>query len=608
MKNYITQSIKIIALALIIGGGISAVSAWTAPTVNPPATGSVKAPINDTAKAVFAAVNTTDFPQIKQGGFIVSGVDKYLVAPMAFFKKVLLPGADTSVYVGGLGTANPSFSTTFPSDRTVPLTINMADRPTTGAVKYLADADSCTGPTKIITDSSAFQFWNESGNDNTDVLAKGIRLTGGNPSPGKILIAVDSDGKAVWATPRLAANGKDIIFDTNTSPVGLCDPVTPTDVCPNIDGNQPTVPTGMTVDGNGFCVIQQGQVDVCQNITGIQETIPAGMVSDGAGNCMVDLCQNIDGVQTSVPFGYIKTPTGNAPGICELLPICGSNMQAQFSSQAEFNRRDKTKDCEAGSSSDSLFINGIANWSCISGNQETTCTTGLPTLPGCFIEDTKITMANGTVKNIQDVKVGDSLKSMSGKNTVLKLLRPKLGNQGVYSINNSDAFFTANHPFMTTEGWKSLDPETTKKEIPTLAVTLMTIGDVLVTESGSMVITSIERIEKSASTQLFNFELDGDHTYFANGYAVHNKEDWPMCNYEVGQTPPSYCNPISCTKNTDCSGTVRGYCSAITNTCQDAGKQPMCNSSADCSSGLCYSIMTAAGASYGNYCLTPTNP
>lgn len=285
MKNYITQSIKIIALALIIGGGISAVSAWTAPTVNPPATGSVKAPINDTAKAVFAAVNTTDFPQIKQGGFIVSGVDKYLVAPMAFFKKVLLPGADTSVYVGGLGTANPSFSTTFPSDRTVPLTINMADRPTTGAVKYLADADSCTGPTKIITDSSAFQFWNESGNDNTDVLAKGIRLTGGNPSPGKILIAVDSDGKAVWATPRLAANGKDIIFDTNTSPVGSCDPVTPTDVCPNIDGNQPTVPTGMTVDGNGFCVIQQGQVDVCQNINGVQTTVPVGMVSDGAGNC-----------------------------------------------------------------------------------------------------------------------------------------------------------------------------------------------------------------------------------------------------------------------------------------------------------------------------------
>jgi hypothetical protein len=105
----------------------------------------------------------------------------------------------------------------------------------------------------------------------------------------------------------------------------------------------------------------------------------------------------------------------------------------------------------------------------------------------------------------------------------MKLLRPTLGNQSVYAINNTESFFTANHPFLTTEGWKSIDPDTTKKEIPDLEVSKLTIGDILITEAGKVLVVSLTPASQSASTQLYNFELDGDHTYFANGYAVHNK-------------------------------------------------------------------------------------
>jgi Hom_end-associated Hint len=142
---------------------------------------------------------------------------------------------------------------------------------------------------------------------------------------------------------------------------------------------------------------------------------------------------------------------------------------------------------------------------------------------GCFIADTTVLMADGSSQSIQDIKVGDKLKAVDGTNTVLSLIRPTLGHQDIYAINGQEAFFTANHPFLTTDGWKSLDPATTKKEIPDLEVSLLKIGDILITEAGKVLVISISASSNSSSTQLYNFELDGDHTYFANGFAVHNK-------------------------------------------------------------------------------------
>jgi hypothetical protein len=133
-------------------------------------------------------------------------------------------------------------------------------------------------------------------------------------------------------------------------------------------------------------------------------------------------------------------------------------------------------------------------------------------------------MADGTIKKIQDVSLGDKLKSVDGYsiNTVQKLIRPLLGNQNLYSINNEYTFFTANHPFLTPEGWKSLDPEITKLESPGLEVSTLHIGDVVLTEQGSILVMFFSHSSASASTPLYNFLLDGDHTYFANGFAVHN--------------------------------------------------------------------------------------
>ena len=60
----------------------------------------------------------------------------------------------------------------------------------------------------------------------------------------------------------------------------------PTDVCPNIDGNQATIPEGMVKDEQGNCVTPPPPTDVCPNIDGNQATIPEGMVKDEQGNCV----------------------------------------------------------------------------------------------------------------------------------------------------------------------------------------------------------------------------------------------------------------------------------------------------------------------------------
>src|SRR5687768_5634668 len=53
-----------------------------------------------------------------------------------------------------------------------------------------------------------------------------------------------------------------------------------TDVCPNIEGMQTTVPTGLVKDAHGNCVQPTQQTDVCPNIEGMQTTVPTGLVKD----------------------------------------------------------------------------------------------------------------------------------------------------------------------------------------------------------------------------------------------------------------------------------------------------------------------------------------
>ena len=81
----------------------------------------------------------------------------------------------------------------------------------------------------------------------------------------------------------------------------------PVDVCPNLEGNQATVPEGYTLV-HGECVIVPPLVDVCPNLEGNQATVPEGYTLVH-GECvivppLVDVCPNLEGNQATVPEGY----------------------------------------------------------------------------------------------------------------------------------------------------------------------------------------------------------------------------------------------------------------------------------------------------------------
>ena len=134
-------------------------------------------------------------------------------------------------------------------------------------------------------------------------------------------------------------------------------------------------------------------------------------------------------------------------------------------------------------------------------------------------------MADGTRKAIETLVPGDLLRGHTSDNRVLSLETPKLGERKLYRINGSKAFVTAEHPFLTKDGWKSIDPLSTAKEHASLGVKSLQVGDILITEQGESAVTSIEGATDDAERIVYNPQLTGDHTYYADGLLAHNKKD-----------------------------------------------------------------------------------
>jgi hypothetical protein len=156
-------------------------------------------------------------------------------------------------------------------------------------------------------------------------------------------------------------------------------------------------------------------------------------------------------------------------------------------------------------------------------------------------------MADGTSKPIELVEIGDRVLGLRGRvNRVLDLARPVLGDRPLYSLNNGVPFVTAGHPFLTAEGWKAVDPDASAIEAPGLGAGQLALGDRLLAlapaavpvlvggprvETGSearMALVPLEHLvgrSADSATPLYNLLVDGDHTYFADDFLVHNKNE-----------------------------------------------------------------------------------
>lgn len=185
----------------------------------------------------------------------------------------------------------------------------------------------------------------------------------------------------------------------------------------------------------------------------------------------------------------------------------------------------------------------------------------------CFVAGTQVRLTDGTITNIEKITKGMTVLGADNKEQVVEQPLKIRYTGKLYAINGSDYFVTASHPFMTTEGWKSFDPDLTKNEIPGLTVTRLEIGDIFVKETGLEQLYSTDY--KEVNTYVYNLVLNNDHTYYADGYLVHNKYD----------------NGHACTWNVSCGS---NYCTAWV--CDDIWSPSVnaccsCDDTAQCPTG-----------------------
>jgi outer membrane immunogenic protein len=170
----------------------------------------------------------------------------------------------------------------------------------------------------------------------------------------------------------------------------------------------------------------------------------------------------------------------------------------------------------------------------------------------CFTGATQILMADGTTRTIAAVKIGDEVLGENGEvNRVVDIETPLLGKRKLYAFNGGIPFVTAEHPFMTQTGWKSISPEITLAENKNLSVGALKVGDEVLRldtimrrpksmtvgfssvalepsvgvsiETKFLALDAVVSHDSEPSMIVYNLRLDGNHTYFANNYLVHNK-------------------------------------------------------------------------------------
>jgi len=138
-----------------------------------------------------------------------------------------------------------------------------------------------------------------------------------------------------------------------------------------------------------------------------------------------------------------------------------------------------------------------------------------------FLPGTTIRMADGTLMDVINVKIGEKIITSGGIGTITKKYVYETDAR-VYRMETDNYFVTASHPFMTTEGWKSFDPIATRKKVPSIVTNLLEIGDTLIMENGEhLILTNTDSIP--GPHKVYNFSVDGTHDFYANGYLVHNK-------------------------------------------------------------------------------------
>jgi hypothetical protein len=177
-----------------------------------------------------------------------------------------------------------------------------------------------------------------------------------------------------------------------------------------------------------------------------------------------------------------------------------------------------------------------------SADEATPTTTRQP--GGCFAAGTLVVMADGSMKAIEQVKAGDEVLSRdaftgqtAGKKVKNLTVREVGDTLRLWFSDGSQIEATANHPFF---GFVS------GSKAPMLSLTQaghLGIGTSIITRAGPAygwnTLSLVNAKHQNRRTRVYNFEVEGFHTYFVgkNALWVHNQnpEDCPTLEPDEGE-------------------------------------------------------------------------
>lgn len=149
----------------------------------------------------------------------------------------------------------------------------------------------------------------------------------------------------------------------------------------------------------------------------------------------------------------------------------------------------------------------------------------------CFDAGTQILMANNTLKNIEDVNIGDKIISYNEitqnfeEDVIINTIIKENSDDLVYVklSNGIEIGMRAYHPLLTTEGWKSLRPALaeTIKDLNT-EISQLNIGDSLIGINENPTIIKVINRDTPINHTTYNLTVSKNHNYIANGAVAHN--------------------------------------------------------------------------------------
>ena len=319
---------------------------------------------------------------------------------------------------------------------------------------------------------------------------------------------------------------------------GVCDPQ---EVC---TGNTGVCPSNIVSSGN-VCRASAGACDVSESCDGVNGACPSDHFSAGitcrsaVGDC--DVAEICNGASAACPAdtyrpssfypGICRTCTGFTPtsvyqssgqdlfGNCDVLPIgfcsgyCGGGGKCIYNA-CPCTPITKFEACTEAGILCGAEPDGCGGYyvcgTCISPRvcDGIRCVLDIT----CFLSGTKITMSDGLLKDIEDIEIGDYVKTydiINNKiisNKVTKIFHHTAEESNGYLVINGFLKVTPVHRILLNNYWQEIGNAK--------------IGDTLKTETGQVIITSIEKFDDQVPT--YNFEVENTHTYYADGILVHN--------------------------------------------------------------------------------------